>query len=223
MPHRREAADGESSGTGPERSPSTCHAGILPRGASTVPPAIGSAREGLPELVRDVVTRSSTAVHRWSSRCHSRTVTVEATSAKEQMLHLDCPVPHVEGLALRTHDRLARLFRERLEHTQKVLTRLASRTLPVSRVDSPERRPPPQLRLPDSRTPRSLAGAEPRATGLRSKPDGAARPALAVGRASGPRRSLTAMRGRQRLLCIAVVPDRRNPVLAAGWRAEATG
>jgi hypothetical protein len=44
-------------------------------------------------------------------------------------------VPHVARLAVRMHDRLARLFCERLEHTQKVLCRRASRPLQVSPVD----------------------------------------------------------------------------------------
>jgi hypothetical protein len=51
------------------------------------------------------------------------------------MLHLDCPVPHLARLALRTHDRVARSFGERLKHTQKVLSRLASRPVQVRPVD----------------------------------------------------------------------------------------
>ena len=50
------------------------------------------------------------------------------------MLDLDCAVPQLARLALRTTDRLARLFCERLKHTQKVLSRLASRPSQVSRV-----------------------------------------------------------------------------------------
>ena len=77
--------------------------------------------------------------------------------AKEQMLHLDRPVPHVARLAPRTHDRLARSFCEPLKHTQKVLSRLASRHHCRSvRSTSPERRPQPQLRPPDSRTSTAL-------------------------------------------------------------------
>ena len=51
------------------------------------------------------------------------------------MLHLDCPVPHVARLALRTHDRLARLFCERLKHTPKGTEPTASRPVQVSPVD----------------------------------------------------------------------------------------
>ncbi len=38
------------------------------------------------------------------------------------MLDLDCAVPQLARLALRTTDRLARLFCERLKHTQKLVS-----------------------------------------------------------------------------------------------------
>ena len=36
------------------------------------------------------------------------------------MLGLDCLVPHIAGLVLRTLDRLARVFCEGLEHTPRI-------------------------------------------------------------------------------------------------------
>ena len=74
------------------------------------------------------------------------------------MLHLDCPVPHVARLALRTHDRLARLFCKPLEHTQKVLSRRHRDHCRSVGSTSPERHPQPQLRPPDSRS----CGSRPR-------------------------------------------------------------
>ena len=76
--------------------------------------------------------------------------------AKEQMLHLDRPVPHVARLAPRTHDRLARSFSERLEHTQKLLSRLASRQLQVSPADAPRAPTAASTETPDSRTSTAL-------------------------------------------------------------------
>jgi hypothetical protein len=52
-------------------------------------------------------------------------VVLSREQPEKQMLDLDCTMPHVAGLVLRTQDRLARVFCERLEHAVRVLVCVA--------------------------------------------------------------------------------------------------